>query len=271
MPTKYVSVDGCPIHYWHMGASTLPNVVPDVRRAAAVLFVHGAGWNGALWQSHLEFLKNDYVPLAFDFPGHGRSGGTEALASIEAYRDCLTGFVAALDLPPLVLVGHDLGGAAALAYAISKPQQVRGLVLTGTAANFEFPNAMLDTWRDVMRGRRPQPFSNDGFGSQADMAVLRFVLTEQVKTDPRVRFHDLAVCNSFEVTPWLEELHLPTLIVNGREDPYVPVAQAEKLHGGIAGSQLTVVDGAGHFVPWEQPTAFQNTLATFLSSLKAVA
>ncbi|MBI3785033.1 MAG: alpha/beta hydrolase [Deltaproteobacteria bacterium] len=271
MPTKYVTVDGCPIHYWHTGPSTPPNIAPDVSRGAVVAFVHGAGWNAALWQSQLAGLQTDHSPLAFDFPGHGRSGGTEALESIEAYRDCLAGFCAALKLPPVVLVGHDLGGAAALAYAITKPAQVRALVLTGTAARFEFPSTLLDTWREVMRGRRPQPFNNDGFGSQADMAVLRFVLTEQVKTDPRVRFHDLGVCNSFEVTPWLAELHVPTLIVAGREDPYVTVEQAQSLHRGIADSQLAIIDGAGHFVPWEQPAGFQSALTQFLTNLKAPA
>jgi pimeloyl-ACP methyl ester carboxylesterase len=269
MPTKYVSVQGTPIHYWHAGRSTLPDVVPDLSRGEVVVFVHGAGWNGALWQSQLAAIAADHSPLAFDFPGHGRSGGTEALESIEAYRDCLAGFADALQLRPFVLVGHDLGGAAALAFAIAQPARVRALVLTGTAPRFEFPAALLDTWGDVMRGRKPQPFTNDGFGAQTDVAVLRFVLTEQVKTDPRVRYHDLAVCNSFEVTPWLAGLRPPTLIVAGGEDPYVPVEQTQALHKGIAGSQLTLVDGAGHFVPWEQATTFQTALDEFLSSPQA--
>lgn len=268
MPTKYVTIQGAAIHYWHTGRTTLPDVAPPLGHGEVVVFVHGAGWNGALWQPLLERLAA-HSPLAFDFPGHGRSGGTEALESIEAYRDCLAGFVDAVGAQSVVLVGHDLGGAAALAYAISHRSRVRGLVLTGTAARFEFPAAMLDTWRDVMRGRRPQPFTNDGFGSQVDMGVLRTVLTEQVKTDPRVRFHDLAVCNSFEVTPWLPELRVPTLIVSGREDPYVPVATAQALHEGLAGSKLVLVDGAGHFVPWEQASLFGDELLAFLSGLGA--
>lgn len=269
MPTKYVTVAGNALHYWHTGRTTLPAVAPPLAGGEVVLFVHGAGWNGALWQALLDTLAATHSPLAFDFPGHGRSGGTEALQSIEAYRDCVAGFVDALTTRPVVLVGHDLGGAAALAYAITYRARVRGLVLTGTAARFEFPAAMLDTWRDVMRGRRPQPFTNDGFGSQVDMTVLRTVLAEQVKTDPRVRFHDLAVCNSFEVTPWLPELHVPTLIVSGREDPYVPVAAAQALHEGLAGSRLVIVDGAGHFVPWEQASLFSDELLGFLAGLGA--
>jgi pimeloyl-ACP methyl ester carboxylesterase len=126
---------------------------------------------------------------------------------------------------------------------------------------------MLDTWRAVMRGRQPQPFTNDGFGPQVDMAVLRTVLTEQVKTDPRVRYHDLVVCNSFEATPWLAKLRLPILVVAGSEDPYVPVAEAQALHAALDGSRCSIVDGAGHFVPWEQPAVFLEALQGFLASL----
>lgn len=268
MPTKYVTVHETPIQYWHTGATTLPDVVPDFSRGEVVLFVHGAGWNGALWESHLNALAAAHSPLAFDFPGHGRSGGTEALGSIEEYSDCLAGLIAALRLRPCVLVGHDLGGAGALACAIRQPQLVRALVLTGTAARFDVPQALLDTWRDVMRGRQPQPFTNDGFSPQADVAVLRRVLTEQIKTDPRVRYHDLAILRSFEVTPWLPELDVRALIVAGRDDPYVSVEQTEALHIGLRGSQLQVIDGAGHYVPWEQSAAFESAVAGFLAGLR---
>jgi 3-oxoadipate enol-lactonase len=267
MPTKYVTVHDTPIHYWHTGRTTLPDVLPDLSRGEVVLFVHGAGWHGALWEAPLQALETEHSPLAFDFPGHGRSGGTEALGSIEEYADCLVGLISALRLRPCVLVGHDLGAAIALACAIRQPSLVRALVLTGAAACFDIPQPLLDIWRDVMRGRRPQPFTNDGFSPQTDVAVLRRVLSEQIKTDPRVRYHDLAVLRSFEVTPWLAEIDIPALIVAGRDDPYASPARAEALHAGLRGSRLQVVDGAGHYVPWEQSAVFESALSGFLRAL----
>jgi pimeloyl-ACP methyl ester carboxylesterase len=267
MPTKYVSVQQTPIHYWHSGATTLPGQAPSLERGEAVVFVHGAGWNGALWQSHMQQLAAQHSPLAFDFPGHGRSGGTEALASISAYRDCLGGFLDAVVRRPCVLVGHDLGAIAALAYACFNPGAVRGLVLLNAAMPCGFPVTLLETWHDVMRGRAAQPFTNAGFSPQADVNVLRGVLTEQVKTDPRVRYHDLQLCSGAALPPGVGALQVPSLLIAGRDDPYVTPTDVEALQASIPHSRLCVIDAAGHFAPWEQSAAFLAELGDFLQRL----
>ncbi len=268
MPTKYVTAGAHRIHYFHTGATTLPDVPPNTERGELLLFLHGAGWNGALWQKSMSDFAEEHSPLALDFPGHGRSTGIDGLRSIDEYRDCLADFIEALRLRPAVLVGHGLGGAAALAYAIFHPQRVRGLVLTGTAARFQIPAEQLDTWRNVMRGRRAQPFTNEGFAALADPGAQRAVLSEQIKTDPRVRYMDLVLSESFEVTPWLEELKLPVLIINGVEDPYAPPERARALRDGITGAELVIVEGAGHYVPWERRGAFETALRQFLVRLE---
>ena len=163
MPTKYVTVDGTAVQYFHAGPSTLPGVVPDLSRGELLLFLHGAGSNGNTWHRQLTAFAAQHSPLAFDFPGHGRSGGTESLKSIDAYRDCLAAFIDALHLRPSVLVGRSMGGAIAMAYALAHPQRVRGLVLVATAARFDLPQRRLDTWQHVMLGRAQQPFSTDAF------------------------------------------------------------------------------------------------------------
>ena len=267
MPTKYITVDGTAVHYFHTGRTTLPNVTPDLSKGELLLFVHAAGSNGNTWHRQLSAFADTHSPLAFDFPGHGRSGGTESLKSIEAYRDCLGKLIDALRLRLNVLIGRSMGGAIAMAYALAHPERVRALVLVATAARFELPQAMLDTWKGVMLGRAQQPFSTEAFSSKTDFAVMREAWMEQVKTDPRVRYFDLVACNEFDIAARLGEIHVPTLIVAGRDDAFTPPQQSEILHNGIKGSKLVVIEDAGHTVPNEKPEEFNAAVRDFLAGL----
>jgi len=267
MPTKYVTLNSTAVHYFHTGRTTLPGVVPDVSRGESLLFIHGAGSNGNTWHRQLAAFGDAHSPLAFDFPGHGRSGGTESLKSIDAYRDCLAAFMDALHLRPSVLIGRSMGGAVAMAYALTHPQRVRGLVLVATAARFDLPQTMLDTWQHVMLGRAQQPFSTDAFSPQTDFAVMREAWMEQVKTDPRVRYYDFVACNSFDFTDRLGALNVPTLIIAGRDDRFTPLERSEVLHRGIPGSTLVILDNAGHTQPAEKPAEFNAAVSEFLARL----
>ena len=267
MPTKHVTVDDTAVHYFHTGRTTLPDVVPDLSRGEVLVCVHGAGSNGNTWHRQLAAFAGVHSPLALDFPGHGRSGGTESLKSIEAYRDCLGAFMDALHIRPCVLIGRSMGGAIAMAYALAQPRRVRAMVLVATAAHFELPQAMLDTWKNVMLGRAPQPFTTEAFSPKTDFAVMREAWMEQVKTDPRVRYFDLVACNHFDITARLGELTIPTLIVAGRDDTFIPPRQSEVLHKGIKGSKLLVIEDAGHTVSNEKPDEFNAAVGDFIASL----
>ncbi|HXQ24681.1 MAG TPA: alpha/beta hydrolase [Candidatus Acidoferrales bacterium] len=267
MPTKYIHVDGTAVHYFHTGRTTLPDVIPDLSRGELLLFVHAAGSNGNTWQRQLSAFAEQHGPLAFDFPGHGRSGGTESLKSIAAYRDFLAKLMAAMQLRPAVLIGRSMGGAIAMELALAHPERVRALVLVATAARFDLPQAMLDTWQNVMLGRAQQPFTTEAFSPKTEFAVMREAWMEQVKTDPRVRYFDLVACNQFDITARLGAIRTPTLIITGRDDGITPIDRAAALHQGIPHSKLVIIDDAGHTVPSEKPAELNAAVTEFLKAL----
>lgn len=269
MPTKYADVDGTAVHYFHAGPTTLPGVVPNLGRGELLLFIHAAGSNGNTWQRQLTGFAAHHSPLAFDFPGHGRSGGTESLKSIAAYRDCAGALMQALRLRPCVLVGRSMGAAIAMECALTFPERVRALVLVASAARFDLPEAMLETWKNVMLGRAQQPFTTEAFSPKTDFAVMRETWMEQVKTDPRVRYFDFVACNQFDITARLGQIKVPTLIVAGRDDGITAPARSEALHQGIAGSQLVLIEDAGHTLPSEKPAEFNAAVNEFLTTLPA--
>jgi pimeloyl-ACP methyl ester carboxylesterase len=229
--------------------------------------VHDAGSNGHVWQGQLEAFGGDHSPVAFDFPGHGRSGGTEGFRSIEEYANFLILVLEALQLPRCVLVGHGMGGAVAVAAALSHPQRVRALALVGTGVPPEVAPEVLRTWEEVMRGRAPQPFTTEAFSSQTDFALMRKVWTEQVQTDPRVRYYDLVAHADYDPQPHLARLRLPVLLLVGRDDQVTPVDAVRRLHEAIDGSNLAEIEGAGHWVAVEKQEEFNRALGDFLGEL----
>lgn len=267
MPTKYVNVDGTAVNYLHTGRSTLPDVVPPFGAGEVVLFVHGAGWNAQLWRAQLEALAAEHSPLAFDFPAHGRSGGTESMDDVAAFAACLGSVVRVLRLRPCVIVGHDLGAAAALLFAVTEPVRVRGLVLVGAGVRMPVSADTLDTWRQVAQGRRPQPFTPDIFAAGTDMAIMRSVWGEQVRTDPRVRYGDLRALDAFDAESLAAQARLPTLVVAGGADAVTPPAVARALQERIPGATLTVIEGAGHMMANERPREFTDSLLRFLDRM----
>jgi pimeloyl-ACP methyl ester carboxylesterase len=69
-----------------------------------------------------------------------------------------------------------------------------------------------------------------------------------------------------DATPLLGTIHCPALILVGRDDGITPIPFSEQMHKAIAGSELVVVDHAGHLANLEQPAAFNGALGRFLDS-----
>jgi pimeloyl-ACP methyl ester carboxylesterase len=267
MFSKYVSVDGVAINYFHTGRSTLPDVPPPLDCGALLLWLHGAGSNAHTWHRQVTHFASRHSAVAVDFPAHGRSGGIDGLADLDAHVRFTAAFAGALALRPCVLVGRALGGAVAVAVALAHPTLVRALVLVATPTRFAIPPTTLDTWRDVTMGRATQPFSPALFSPKVDMAVMRECFMEQVKTDPRARYTDLLACQGLDLTPRLAQVRVPTLVITGRDDHFAPPDAAEDVQRRIAGAQLAVIDSAGHMLSSEQPEAFNHAVEAFVEGL----
>ena len=66
----------------------------------------------------------------------------------------------------------------------------------------------------------------------------------------------------------IKSVAVPTLIVWGREDRIVDVRTAARFHQDIAGSQLVVIDDAGHMVHEEKPDAVNHAITSFLDTIR---
>ncbi len=267
MPAKYVYIDDLAVNYLHSGQTTLPDVLPDLSRGEVVLFVHGAGGNARLWQPYLDHLVARHSPLAIDLPGHGRSGGWEGLKAIEAYREFMRKFADRLDLRPFVLVGHSMGGAIALDFALHYPERLRGIVLVATGARLRVAPQTLDNLKKAMEGKIRLPFDRSAYSPHTPDEKVREIERQRASTDVRVRYFNLRACDAFDVMDKIGQIRTPALVLCGKDDVVTPPKYAEYMHKHIPQSKLVLIDKAGHWLPAEQFEPTLKALEEFLENL----
>src|SRR5438309_2015893 len=112
-------VDGLSLHYVVEG------------RGPAVILVHGLGGFAESWRHNIPALVGRATVYAVDLPGFGRSAKPRGRYGLDYFARALHGFMETLGIEQASLVGHSLGGAACLTYALTHPTRVDRLALIG--------------------------------------------------------------------------------------------------------------------------------------------
>lgn len=149
--SRYVKVNDVNIYY--LTAASGPPVV----------LIHGFGGSASYWQLNIESLAEHFAVYAPDMVGSGCSDKPRAKYSLKYLDQMVNGFVDALELGRVSLIGHSLGGAIVLEFAVAHPDKVRKLVLVSSAglgSCLSFPPLLLSTpallnW--VLFGPSPAP------------------------------------------------------------------------------------------------------------------
>ena len=271
MPTKYWDVSGHALYLHYAGATTLPGIAPDFGRGRRMLFIHAAGSNGHNWHHQIDHFGAAHSPLAFDFPGHGRSTGLEGFGSIREYADFTAALMDSLAMGSAVIVGRAMGAIIAMDFAARHPARVEALVLVAASAKLNLGPDRLEAMRAVAVGRAAQAFTNAGFSPATianNVGVIRESWMEQVKTDPRVRYTDLVACDKTDLRGDIDKISNPTMILAGADDAITTPADAEGIGSKIKGAKIEVIADGGHALPWEKPAEVNAAFDNFLAGLK---
>ncbi len=113
----------------------------DEGRGVPLLFVHGFPLSRGAWQKQIDALRSSYRVIAPDLRGFGESQAGTGPVSMAQYADDLHALLQPLNTGPVVLIGHSMGGYVSLAFLHQYPMMVRGLVLVGTKAGKDTPEA----------------------------------------------------------------------------------------------------------------------------------
>jgi pimeloyl-ACP methyl ester carboxylesterase len=226
-----------------------------------VLFVHGAGGNHEIWENQTKYFRN---AIAIDLPGHDVGEGKR---TIEEYVEDVRRFCDQESLKNFVMVGHSMGGAITLKFALTYPEYLKAIVLVSTGAKLRVAPIVFEEikrdYNNFLELMKEYAFSNKTPSWVKDKAVK---LMRSVK--PQVVYGDFEACDKFDVMGSLDRINLPTLIICGRDDLLTPVKYSEYLRAHIRKSELRVIDDAGHMVMLEKPQEFNEILENFLRSFE---
>ena len=241
------------------------------------LLVHGYPESSYMWRSALEALADSgHRGIAPDLPGFGDSP-PDPPGTWEHHVEALERFVRALDPGPVALVTHDWGVLVGLRWACDHPDSVRSLTISdgGFFADRRWHD-LANVMRTPGEGEKLlASYTREAFDAgmrQLCAGIDDEALTEYWKgfaDDTRRRGHlELYRSGDFEkLVPYegrLAELALPTLILWGADDRFASAKMAERFHREIPGSELHVIDHAGHFVWEEAPERSAAILVEFL-------
>lgn len=259
--TKFLDLgDDILLRYVHAGASTLPGIPPPLARGTALFFVAGAGGSAPHFAPQLESFAAAHSPLALDLPGHGRSTGLAGPATIEAAAALVLAALERLAAPPVVLVGHGLGGLIALVAALADASRIRSVVTIGTGIRCDIPEIEFEKLAGVVSGRTGQFFDTPFFAEGTTPDVMRAFFGALVQTDPRVRLQDMRLHREARVAERLDRLGVPLRVLRGAQDRLLSAASADELAAAV-GVAVDTVEGAGHVPQLENPEAVNSILA----------
>lgn len=248
---------------------------------AAVVFCHGTPWSSYVWRTTAEALLSERTVYLWDMIGYGQSDKPDGDVSLGAQGRLLAALLQHWGLDAPDVVAHDFGGAVALRAHLLYEIPLRSLALVDAVALRPWgspffrlvadhadvftqlpPNLHEALVREYIAGASFQGLAPDvhdalvspWLGAKGQPAFYRQIAqADQGYTD--------------EIEPLYPDIKVPTFIVWGSADEWVPVDRAHRLRSLIDGSRLELIDFAGHLVQEDRPSELNALLHQWLTRI----
>ena len=231
-----------------------------------------------MWERQLEVFGQFGQVIAPDLPGFGTSG-RQTDPSIPQMAAAVVQLLDELSVrEPVFIGGVSMGGYVVFEFIRQFPKRVKAVGLFSTRSGED-----TDSIREG-RLKNAQRIRENGLGafSKAMLPKLLGATTlnerpEVIQQVTEITLQNnpegvadalLAMARRRDSTDLLDVLsRIPTLVVAGEEDPFVPKDETNQMHAQIAGAQLCYLPRAGHLVNLEAPVEFDQVVGQFLQKL----
>jgi pimeloyl-ACP methyl ester carboxylesterase len=227
------------------------------------------------WSRQIDDFSDEFTAVAWDVPGAGRSSDPPESFTLPDYAESLAGFLDALGLQSVHLVGLSFGGALALEFYRRHPRTVMSLVLASAYAGWagSLPSEIAEQrleqslWAshfpldEFVATMVPTMFSSAG----AIDGVDEFAAS-MLEFHP-AGFRAMALACAADLRDVLPEVQVPTLLLYGDEDVGAPLSVGQALHAAIPHSERVVMPRVGHVSSVEAAERFNLEIRQFLRRL----
>jgi len=241
----------------------------------AVLFLHAFPLNSGMYESQFKALEEAGISyVGVDYPGFGRERDFPTVYTIQMLTDIIVSKLSSLGVKRLIPVGTSMGGYVMFDLWRRYRELIDGLVFVATRSE-----------ADTDEGREARYTTIEKIKKEGKDFLIQLML--QVQTSPATK-KDLkkmerlkclmeeateegiikaliALAERPDNTSLLPTIHVPTLVVAGKDDEMVtPPQVVKKIADGIKGAEFVVVENSAHLPPFENPQEFNRLLLQFI-------
>jgi len=244
--------------------------------AVPLLIAHGLFGSARNWGAIAKRLSARGPVLAVDMRNHGESPREARNGYPEMAADLAE--VIAAEGGPMDVLGHSMGGKAAMRLALERPEAVRRLVVADIApvAYGHSQSGYIEAMRGLdLEGLESRGEADRRLAERLDDAGLRafFLQSLDLKAEPpRWRLNlDVLEAEMERITGWpgaegLAAFEGPALFLTGAESDYVTAEHREGIRALFPRARFARIPGAGHWLHAEKPREFSEAVRVFLDA-----
>lgn len=258
---EFFDIDGAHIFYQVAGHGT------------PLLLIHGYPLSGDLFRGQLAGLSSKFQVITLDLPGFGKSTAPDATGSISAYAQYVLALMNQLNIQSAIIGGHSMGGQITLELYRVAPQRFSGMILIDT---------------NPMKASIVEQAEFPAFGAQAQQlgvpSIVPILAPQMVTGATLLRNQQTAsgimnilaegsvngaigggqaLATRSDYTAMLGSIAVPTLVLEGVDDPVYGVSIAQMTANAIPGAQLKLIPSAAHASIFERPRVANEAIAAW--------
>lgn len=276
-----------PVKYAELSNGINLAYIDEGKGSETILMIHGLGSYLPAWKRNINELSKNYRVIAIDLPGYGKSSKAPHSGLMTFYAGVIAEFIQQLNIGPVNLAGHSMGGQISMVLALEKPELVKRLILVDPAGFEAFHAGQRNWFKDVMTPNLVRLTSLEAIETNLASNFFRMPADARFMIEDRIAMRDatdfdaycLAVARSVHgmvdepVLDKISAISVPTLIFFGENDMLIPnrylnpgftVKIAETGANLIKGSKLVMVPKCGHFMMFEKSDVFNEETKEFI-------
>jgi pimeloyl-ACP methyl ester carboxylesterase len=268
---EFVEVDGARLYYYAAGTRS---------KADPLLFLHGFPASSHLWRGVVPHIPAGNRIVVADLLGYGRSDRPgEHDVSIAGHAARVVGLMDALKIERCAVVGHDLGGGIAQHLAVEHGARVSRIALIASVGFDDWPPGALKTARaglafakrlpakpvmSMLRRALKGAYEEQELGAHSVEMYLRTFESPGGKEALMAHVGALDSAETEALVPRLKKLKIPTAIIWGEDDPFLPLSIGMRLEQTIPKATLHILPGVMHYPPETAPESVAKLLEAWL-------
>ncbi|MBN2098708.1 MAG: alpha/beta fold hydrolase [Dehalococcoidia bacterium] len=240
-----------------------------------LLLICGLGNDLSSWNLQVPDLARRYRVISFDNRGSGRTDAPDQPYSIQMMAGDTAGLMDALRIEKAHVLGVSMGGYIAEELAMAWPRRVSSLVLATTSVGpYMLKISLLQAWvRQALADMSPMAsfqimlpfmFNDRCFEDPRVVEMAVETIAGHSSTPPHILTRQMIACAEHDARDRIGRITTPTLVLAGKEDPFIPFSLTQELAASIPGAMLNILEGGGHGFSASGAERFNRVVLDFL-------